>query len=38
VAKLRKRISVSKQVRQRFDVQRLDLKKLDDKELRKSTR
>jgi hypothetical protein len=33
VAKLRDRISVSKQVRQKFDVERFDLKKLDDGEV-----
>jgi copper oxidase (laccase) domain-containing protein len=30
VAKLRERISVSKQARQNFDLERFDLKKLDD--------
>jgi hypothetical protein len=31
VAKLRERISVSKRARQTFDLERFDLKKLDDK-------
>jgi hypothetical protein len=30
VAKLRERISVSKRTRQKFDLERFDLKKLDD--------
>jgi hypothetical protein len=30
VAELRERISVSKQARQKFDLERFDLKKLDD--------
>jgi uncharacterized protein YjiS (DUF1127 family) len=30
VAKLRERISVSKRARQNFDLERFDLKKLDD--------
>jgi hypothetical protein len=30
VAKLRERVSVSKQARQNFDLERFDLKKLDD--------
>jgi hypothetical protein len=30
VAKLRERISVSKQTRQKFDLERSDLKKLND--------
>jgi hypothetical protein len=34
VAKLRERISVSKQARQNFDSQGFDLKKLDDAEVR----
>jgi hypothetical protein len=34
VAKLRERISVSKRVRQNFDLQRFDLKKLDDVEVK----
>jgi hypothetical protein len=32
VAKLRERISVSKQVRQKFDLERFYLRKLDDVE------
>jgi hypothetical protein len=32
VAKLRERISVSKRVRQNFDLERFDLKKLDEVE------
>jgi hypothetical protein len=35
VAKLRERISVSKRVRQNFDLERLDLKKLNDVEVKK---
>jgi hypothetical protein len=31
VAKLRERISVSKQARQKFNLERLDLKKIDDR-------
>jgi hypothetical protein len=38
VAKLRERISVSKGARQKFDLERFDLKKLDDVEVTKSTR
>jgi hypothetical protein len=34
VAKLRERISVSKQARQNFDLKRFDLKKLDDIEVK----
>jgi hypothetical protein len=34
VAKLRKRISVSKQAREKFDLERFDLKKLNDKEIK----
>jgi endonuclease/exonuclease/phosphatase family metal-dependent hydrolase len=34
VAKLRERISVSKRVRQNFDVERFDLKKLNDVEVK----
>jgi hypothetical protein len=34
VAKLRERISVSKRVRQNFDLERFDLKKLDDGEFK----
>jgi hypothetical protein len=34
VAKLRERISVSKRARQNFDLERLDLKKLDDTEVK----
>jgi hypothetical protein len=34
VAKLRERISVSKRARQKFDLERFDLKKLDDVEVR----
>jgi hypothetical protein len=34
VAKLRERISVSKRARQKFDVERFDLKKLDDVEVK----
>jgi hypothetical protein len=34
VAKLREKISVSKQARQRFDVEKFDLKKLDDVEVK----
>jgi hypothetical protein len=34
VAKLRERISVSKRARQNFDVERFDLKKLDDVEVK----
>jgi hypothetical protein len=34
VAKLRERISVSKQARQKFDVERFDLKKVDDIEVK----
>jgi hypothetical protein len=34
VAKLRERISISKQVRQKFDLERFDLKKLDDIEVK----
>jgi hypothetical protein len=35
VAKLRERISVSKRARQKFDVEGLHLKKLDDVEVKK---
>jgi hypothetical protein len=35
VAKLRERISVSKRERQKFDLERIDLKKLDDTEVKK---
>jgi hypothetical protein len=38
VAKLRERISVSKQARQKFDLERFDLEKLDDLEVGESTR
>jgi hypothetical protein len=34
VAKLRKRISVSKRARQKFDLERFDLEKLDDIEVK----
>jgi hypothetical protein len=34
VEKLRKRISVSKRVRQKFDLERIDLKKLDHDEVK----
>jgi hypothetical protein len=34
VAKLRERISVSKQARQNFDLKRFNLKKLDDAEVK----
>jgi hypothetical protein len=34
VAKLRERISVSKRVRQNVDLERLDLRKLDDVEIK----
>jgi hypothetical protein len=34
VAKLRERISVSKRARQKFDLVRFDVKKLDDVEIR----
>jgi DNA repair ATPase RecN len=34
VTKLRERISVSKQARQKFDLERFDLKKLDDVEVK----
>jgi hypothetical protein len=34
VAKLRERISVSKQARQKFDVERFDLRKLKDVEVK----
>jgi hypothetical protein len=34
VAELRERISVSKRARQNFDLERLDLKKLDDVEVK----
>jgi hypothetical protein len=34
VAKLRERISVSKQARQNFDLERFDLKKLNDIEVK----
>jgi hypothetical protein len=34
VAKLRERISVSKRARKKFDVERFDLKKLDDVEVK----
>jgi hypothetical protein len=34
VAKLRERISVSKRVRQKFDLERFGLKKLDDLEVK----
>jgi hypothetical protein len=35
VAKLRERISISKRARQKFDLERFDLKKLDDVEIKK---
>jgi hypothetical protein len=38
VAKLRERISVSKQARQKFDFERFDLKKLDYIEVINCTR
>jgi hypothetical protein len=38
VAKLRERISVSKQARQKFDLERFDLKKLDDIEVKEKHR
>jgi hypothetical protein len=38
VAKLRKTISVSKRGRQNIDLERFDLKKLDDVEVKESTR
>jgi hypothetical protein len=34
VAELRERISVSKRARLKFDVERFDLKKLDDEEVK----
>jgi hypothetical protein len=34
VAKLRERISVSKRARQKFELERFDLKKLDDIEIK----
>jgi hypothetical protein len=34
VAKLRERISVSKRARQNFDLERFDLKKLNDVEIK----
>jgi len=34
VAKLRERTSVSKQARQKFDLERFDLKKLNDVEVK----
>jgi hypothetical protein len=34
VAKLRERLSVSKRARQKFDLERSDLKKLDDVEVK----
>jgi hypothetical protein len=34
VTKLRERISVSKRARQKFDLERFDLKKLDDVEIK----
>jgi hypothetical protein len=34
VAKLRERISVSKRARQKFDIERFDLKKLNDVEVK----
>jgi hypothetical protein len=34
VAELRERISVSKRARQNFDLERFDLKKLDDVEVK----
>jgi len=34
VAKLRERISISKRARQKFDLERFDLKKLDDIEVK----
>jgi hypothetical protein len=34
VAKLRERVSVSKRARQNFDLERFDLKKLDDLEVK----
>jgi hypothetical protein len=34
VAKLRERISVSKRARQKFDVEKFDLKRLDDIEIK----
>jgi hypothetical protein len=34
VAKLREKISVSKRSRQNFDLERFDLKKLDDVDIR----
>jgi hypothetical protein len=38
VAKLRERISVSKRARQNFDLERFDLKKLDDVEIKEKYR
>jgi hypothetical protein len=38
VAKLRERILVSKRTRKNFDLERFDLKKLIDVEVKKSTR
>jgi hypothetical protein len=35
VVKLRERISVSKRGKQKFDLKRLDVKKLDDVEVKK---
>jgi hypothetical protein len=34
VAKLREKISVSKRVKQKFDLERFDLKRLDDIEVK----
>jgi hypothetical protein len=34
VAKLRERISISKEARQKFDLERFDLRKLDDVEVK----
>jgi hypothetical protein len=38
VAKLKERISVSKRARQNFDLERFDLKKLDDVEVKEKYR
>jgi hypothetical protein len=38
VAKLRERISVSKRARQKFDVERFDLKKLNDVKVKEKYR
>jgi hypothetical protein len=38
VAKLRERISVSERARQKFDLERFDLKKLDDMEVKERHR